>query len=79
MSSMHPTLVVQRSRTVRLMPSVFYNVIPGPKDAQGRRLYIHDKALKNDPFAELAILLFPSPAGTAHRYDQSTVKALVRS
>jgi hypothetical protein len=41
----------------------FYNVIPGPKDAQGRRLYIQDKALKNDPFVELAILLFPSPAG----------------
>ncbi|MCA9508524.1 MAG: leucine-rich repeat domain-containing protein, partial [Myxococcales bacterium] len=41
----------------------FYNVQPGPKDAQERRLYIHDKALKNDPFAELAILLFPSPAG----------------
>jgi hypothetical protein len=41
----------------------FYNVIPGPQDAQGRRLYIQDKALKNDPVAELAILLFPSPAG----------------
>ncbi|MBS1988510.1 leucine-rich repeat domain-containing protein [Candidatus Dependentiae bacterium] len=41
----------------------FYNVIPGPQDSQGRRLYIQDKALKNDPFAELAILLFPSPAG----------------
>jgi predicted CopG family antitoxin len=41
----------------------FYNVIPGPQDSQGRRLYIQDKALKNDPFAALAILLFPSPAG----------------
>ncbi|MBS1988508.1 hypothetical protein JST56_05995 [Candidatus Dependentiae bacterium] len=41
----------------------FYNVIPGPQDSQGRRLYIQDKALKNDPFVELAILLFPSPAG----------------
>ncbi|MBS1988509.1 leucine-rich repeat domain-containing protein [Candidatus Dependentiae bacterium] len=41
----------------------FYNVIPGSQDSQGRRLYIQDKALKNDPFVELAILLFPSPAG----------------
>jgi hypothetical protein len=41
----------------------FYNVIPGPIDDQGRRLYIQDSAPKEDPFAALAILLFPSPAG----------------
>ena len=41
----------------------FYTVIPGDKDAAGRRLWINDKAPQDDPVAALTLLLFPSPAG----------------
>ncbi|MBL4588247.1 hypothetical protein JKY79_02800 [Candidatus Babeliales bacterium] len=40
-----------------------YNVIPGSKDKDGRRMYVKDRALDNDPIMEIALILFPSPAG----------------
>ena len=42
----------------------FCMVNPGKKDAHGNRLWIEDKAPAHDPVAALALLLFPSPAGT---------------
>ena len=42
----------------------FCMVNPGKKDADGNRLWIKDKAPVADPVAALAILLFPSPAGS---------------
>ncbi|MBL4587991.1 hypothetical protein JKY79_01460, partial [Candidatus Babeliales bacterium] len=41
----------------------FYNVIPGPEDKDGKRMYVKDRALDNDPIMEIALKLFPSPAG----------------
>jgi|GEM_PF-5476495 len=42
----------------------FCMVNPGKKDAHGNRLWIEDKAPASDPVAALALLLFPSPAGS---------------
>ncbi|MBL4588385.1 hypothetical protein JKY79_03505, partial [Candidatus Babeliales bacterium] len=40
----------------------FYNVIPG-SDKDGKRLYVKDRELDNDPIMEIVLKLFPSPAG----------------